>query len=238
MKNFNILFSILLATLGTLVFSPIQAQKTINVAPFTGVKLGLPVDLYIRQGTPQKVVVEASGEVTSRIHTKILHGNLYIIKGENDSGWWEKQQSKSEKIKIYITAPNIKNLAVSGSGSILSENTLRGDNLKIDVSGSGSVKVAVAVGHVEGKVSGSSTMGLKGSAQNTKFRVSGSANLNAERLAADNCQVELSGSGNCRIQVSNNLMSRISGSGKVYYKGNPKKIINNASGTGSLKKIS
>ena len=110
--------------------------------------------------------------------------------------------------------------------------------MNVAVSGSGSVKVVVdASDLVDGKVSGSGTLGLRGKAENVKFRVSGSGNLNAEKLAAKNCQIESSGSGNCRIQVTNNLMSRISGSGQVYYRGNPKRIVNNASGSGGLKKI-
>lgn len=238
MKNLNILSCILLVSLVTLTFNPALAQqKTLELGAFTGVKLGLPVDLYIRQGSPQKVMVEAPGEVTGRIKTKIHDGMLYIVKQDNDSGWWEKQKGKGEAVKIYITAANIELLAASDGGSIRSENTLRAGRLNIGVSGSGTIKVVVEAGDLEGKVSGSGHVGLRGSARNTKFRISGSGKLDAERLAANNCQVEISGSGNCRIQVNNDLLSRISGNGKVYYRGNPKRIINNASGSGALKKI-
>ena len=238
MKNQNIHSCILLLSLSTLVLKPALAQqKTLDLGNFTGVKLGLPVDLYITQGSPQKVIVEASGDAANHIRTKIHDGMLYIVKKDTDLGWWEKWKNKGEKVKIYITVPDIGHLAVSSGGNIMSENTLRVARLIVGVNGSGSVKVVVEAGDLQGKVSGSGTVALKGSARNTIFRVSGSGKLDAERLAAHNCQVEISGSGNCRIQVNNDLMSRISGNGTVHYRGNPKRIINNASGSGALKKI-
>ena len=239
MKNINILSRILSLSLIMLIINPSHAQqKTLELGAFKGVKLGLPVELYIKQGSPQNVIIEGPGEAAEHIKTKIHNDMLYIVKQDTDPGWWEKQKAKAEKVKIYITAPNITHLAASDGGSIQSKNTLRAKRLKVDAIGTGTVKVVVEAGDVEGKVSGSGYVGLKGSARNTKFRVSGSSNLDAERLAASNCQVEISGSGNCRIQVSNDLLSRISGNGKVFYRGNPKRIINNASGSGALKKIS
>ncbi len=238
MKNLNILPCILLISLVTLTFNSVVAQeKTLELGTFTGVKLGLPVDVHIRQGSPQKVVVKATDQVVGRIKTKIHDGMLYIVKQDNDSGWWEKQKGKGEAVKIYITAPNIKLLATSDGGSIQSENTLRAGRLNVSVSGAGTIKVVVEAGNLESKVTGSGHVVLRGNAQVTTLRISGSGNLNAERLVAKNCQVEISGSGNCRIQVNNDLLSRISGNGKLYYRGNPKRIVNNASGSGILKKI-
>ena len=148
-----------------------------------------------------------------RINAEINDNILYLVKHDNASRWWSKW--RGEKVRIYITAPNIEHIAVSGSGNI---------------------KVDVETDDLEGKVSGSGNMDLKGIARNTIFSVSGSGNLDAENLAADNCQVKISGSGNCRVQVKDNLVSKISGSGKVYYSGDPEKIINNSSGSGSLNK--
>ena len=227
--------SILLLSLATVAFNPTLAQQqTLDLDTFTGVKLGLPANLYIKQGSPQKVVIEASNEVMEHINAEINDNILYLVKHDNDSRWWSKW--RGEKVRIYITAPNIGHIAASGSGNIESENMLRTESLYVRVSGSGNIKVEVEADDLEGKVSGSGNMDLKGIARNTIFSVSGSGNLDAENLAADNCQVKISGSGNCRVQVKDNLVSKISGSGKVYYSGDPEKIINNSSGSGSLNK--
>ena len=211
------------------------AQKTSrDVGEFRGVNLGLSADLYLTQGNSSSVVIEASDEALEHIETRVRDGVL-IIKQNDDWKWWRNWNSKN--IKIYITNPTFEHVSVSGSGDIRGENTLQSKEMYLAVSGSGKVNLDIKVVDLDSKISGSGNMNLEGTARNTVMQISGSGNMNAEDLASENCQIRISGSGNCRVQVDNSLDSRVSGSGNVYYKGNPEKLSNHSSGSGGIKKI-
>lgn len=227
-KLFTVILAILVGHLA-------MAQRTSrDVGEFRGVSLGVSADLYITQGNNSSVVIEASDEVQEHIETKVRDGVL-IIKQDDDWKWWKNWSSKN--VKIYITNPAFEHVAVSGSGDISGENTLQSKEMYLAVSGSGKVNLDIKVVDLDSKISGSGNMNLAGTARNTIMQISGSGNLNAEDLASENCQVRISGSGNCRVQVGTSLESRVSGSGNVYYKGNPEKLSNHSSGSGSIKKI-
>ncbi len=213
----------------------IMAQKvTRDVEPFTGVSLGLPAQLYVKQGNSPSVVIEASDEVQERIETRVKSGVL-TIKQDDDWKWWKNWSGK--KVKIYITNPTFDHVSVSGSGDIMGQNMLQSKNMYIGVSGSGKINLDIKTVDLDSKISGSGNMKLEGSARNTNFQISGSGNLDAEELASETCSVRISGSGNCRVNVDDSLESRVSGSGNIYYRGNPEKLSNQSSGSGSIKKI-
>ncbi len=228
-KQFTLLFITLLA------LQVSYGQKvTRDVGPFSGVNLSLSANMYLTQGSSSSVVIEGSQEAISHIETKVRDGVL-IIKQDEDWKWWKSWNHKN--VRIYITNPSYDQVSVSGSGNITGENTLQGRSMDIGVSGSGKINLAIKTVDLDSKISGSGNVNLQGSARNTSLTISGSGNLNAENLASENCSVRISGSGNCRVQVDNSLDSRVSGSGNVFYKGNPEKLSNHSSGSGSIKKI-
>ena len=235
MKISKALFTVTILFWAISASSCLQAQsQTRDVGRFEGVKMSLPGDLYIKQGSPQKVVIEAPDDVLERIETDVSGGNL-VIRQKDDWKWWKNWSGK--KIKVYITAPTIEYLSVSGSGKIKGENTIRSDRMYVGVSGSGDLDVDLDTGDVEGRISGSGNVDLSGSADDLEVSISGSGNFDAEDLAAKNCEVRISGSGNCRVNVKESLESRVSGSGNIYYKGDPDRVNNSSSGSGSLRKI-
>lgn len=218
------------------ISSACQAQsQTRDVGSFTGVKMSVPGDLYVKQGSPQRVLIEASDEVLDRIETEVNGGNL-VIRQKEDWKWWKNWSSRG-KIKVYVTAPTLEYLVVSGSGRIESENTIRSNQMYVGVSGSGDIDLDLNTGDLEGKISGSGNVDLRGSADDLEVSISGSGNFDAEDLAAETCEVRISGSGNCRVNVKESLESRVSGSGNIYYRGDPRRVNNSSSGSGSVRKI-
>jgi hypothetical protein len=180
------------------------------------------------------VVIEAPADKLDEIETEIEGGNLVI---KEKSSWKNWKSWGGKKIKVYITAPTIDYLVVSGSGSIEGQNTIRSQDMYVAVSGSGDMDIDVRATNLEGRISGSGNLDLKGNTEDFDVRISGSGNVDAEDLSTANCEVRISGSGNCRVEVTNSLDSRVSGSGNVYYKGNPDKVNNSSSGSGSIRKI-
>ncbi len=234
MKNFKpgLITLIVIA----LISCDIHAQnQTREVRSFRGIRMNISGDLYLTQGNNQKVVLEGPSEVLDRIETEV-NGGVLIIRQEDNWKWWKNWRG-DRKIKVYVTAPHIEELAVSGSGSIESENRIRGDEMELSVSGSGNMHLDLDIQELDSRVSGSGSMDLRGSTRDMEVAISGSGNVDAEDMSSENCEVRISGSGNCRVQVSQSLSSRVSGSGSVFYRGNPEKVNSSTSGSGRIRKV-
>ena len=233
MKSLKQVTIVLLLSLITAHFA-IAQEQTRNVGQFNGVKLSMSGNLYLTQGSSSSVIIEASEDVLEHIDTEVK-GGVLVIEQDNDWKWWKNLNTKN--IKIYVTNPTFDHVSVSGSGNVKGENTLQSKNMYVGVSGSGKMDLDIKTVDLDSKISGSGNVDLRGSARNTQLAISGSGNFDAEDLASENCEVRISGSGNARVQVDGSLDSVVSGSGNVYYRGNPEKLSNKSSGSGSIKKI-
>lgn len=69
--------------------------------------------------------------------------------------------------------------------------------------------------------------------QSMKIYLEGAGNFSGFMMTAENCQVDISGTGNCEITVTKELDVTIDGTGSVYYKGNPS-IQEDIAGTGRV----
>lgn len=195
-----------------LVFA--QTKETRNVGTFTKIAFRMPGKLYLRQGSPQKVEIEGKKDVLEDLETSVEGGKLEIGKEKKWSNWnWRD----GDEITVWITVKDIDAVSVSGSGDIIGENKIVTVDLDLNVSGSGNMKIeADASGDVEGDVSGSGDLILKGKCKSFDSDVSGSGKVVLAMTIAEVADFGISGSG--KIQASGSaaiVKTSISGSGKV-----------------------
>ena len=219
------LFSIILVSATLIAFG--QDKEARDVSTFTGVSLGISGDLYLTQGSPQKVVIQAENNL-DEIETEVRNGVLRI-KTDN----WN---SRIKGVKIWITMPEVEALNVSGSGDIIAETPIIADEIELKISGSGSINIPELKGdEIGAAISGSGDLKLAGTADEMELRISGSGSVFAEGLKVNECGIKISGSGSCKINVTGELDASISGSGRVTYYGNPQ-IDARISGSGKVRK--
>ncbi len=137
-------------------------------------------------------------------------------------------------VTITIYNPSFKGIHLSGSGKISSYDTLTGGNLDVNLSGSGKMDLIVSNTNLTSKISGSGSIDLQGETSHAVHTISGSGYLNGYNLISAEASATISGSVICRVNVVNKLNVTISGSGNVYYIGNPQ-ITTNISGSGQVK---
>jgi hypothetical protein len=136
-----------------------------------------------------------------------------------------------------VIATEIKKLYVSGSGNMSVANTLKTDDkINIRVTGSGNVTALVDAPDIEASVSGSGNITIKGSCKDLEAKGSGSGDIKAAELRSENAEVALTGSGTASVYASVSLDAKVSGSGSVFYSGNPKEQQIKKSGSGSVQK--
>jgi len=210
MKKYNSLTLVLLFST-TLLMA--QNREIRNVENFTKISFDFPGKLYLKQGSPQKVELEGDQDVLKEVETEVSGSRLRVGKKGKWFGW----DFNNAKITVYITAPNIDAVSVSGSGDIIGQSKIRTKDLKTNVSGSGSLSLDIeANGAVEADVSGSGDMDLKGHFESFESDVSGSGKVVLSATIDQTADFGISGSGKILASgTADHVKTSISGSGKV-----------------------
>ena len=110
-------------------------------------------------------------------------------------------------------------LGISGSAKI--NGTFGCDNFSVRISGSGDIESHIECNKFEADISGSSAITATGSAKEMSVSVSGSVSFNGNEFQTSNANVSISGSGRIHIWVLDYLKAKVSGSGRIMYRGNP-----------------
>ena len=210
MKKISLLIVLIMA--GALSFA--QNRETRNADTFTKLSFRVPGKLYLKQGSPQKVELEGPKDVLKEVETTVEGGKLIIGK---EGKWMNWNWGDRDQITAYVTVKDIDAISVSGSGDLIGHGTFTTGDLKLNVSGSGSLEIqAEASGNMEADVSGSGDVNLKGSCTNFDSDVSGSGKVVLLINIKDRADFGVSGSGKIQAEGSaRQVKAQITGSGKV-----------------------
>jgi Putative auto-transporter adhesin, head GIN domain len=208
-----------------------EISETREVGQFYGVEFRGYGEVYLTQGgdTELRLVGEES---LLKEYESFVDSGILIIKNDSWMKFWRKKP-----ITVYISTPVVTVLSVVGSGAIYGESTIYSDNLKIELAGSGEIELDVTTRVLGTTISGSGEIRLRGTTQKLKHTASGSGNLKGRYLETESSEINISGSGMCELFVTGQLDVLISGSGKIYYRGNPKAVNQEVSGSGKIIKM-
>ena len=199
-----------------------------KVGNYDGVSLVGSMNVQLVAGREGEIIVEAESNLQEYISTEVKNGSLKIST--------KKGYNLSPRKDILITVPveSIKEISVTGSGDIWTRDQLKSSNIKVQVTGSGDLKLDLETEGLEGMLTGSGDIELRGKSENFKCTVTGSGDFNAYELIAENVEARVSGSGDIMVYAGNSLKASVSGSGDIVYKGNPQKQDFKTHGSGSV----
>lgn len=223
MKNYLIVLFVVAAT-------SLWAQntQTRNVTPFTGIKVGEGIDVYLKKGDKESVRVEVTGTDAANVLTEVSGSYLKI---HMKDGNYRKVEAK-----VYVTYVKVDKLSASSAGSIFSEGVIKADNMEIDVSSAGSVEVQVDVKTLTVDASSAAEVELKGKTIELEAEASSAAQIDAYDLEASKVEADVSSGASMKINVLQDLQAHASSGGSIRYRGNPGKSITDASSGGSVRK--
>jgi hypothetical protein len=193
-----------------------QAQtETRTPGTFKGIESGGSWDVYITIGNKDEVRLESNGFDLNKVITEVT-GNTLKIK-------LEKGNYKNVNFTAYVTVRELESIGVSGSGKMIVESNIDSKKFSIGQSGSGDIQMKMLnTGGLGVGMSGSGKVSIAGgSAEAANIGQSGSGSFEALELVAGDVKIGKSGSGSTAIGVNGNLTVGSSGSGNIYYKGNP-----------------
>ncbi|MFC1626865.1 head GIN domain-containing protein [Patescibacteria group bacterium] len=200
-------------------------KQAINTDSFNGVIVGGPTsNLHVIQGDTNIFEIEARQNIIDLLETTVDEdGILHISYSQcvNDSGLLNLFQ----KVNYYVSMDQISKLGMNGSGKIINDGqTIISDKLDLILSGSGRIELDLNVVSLTSTNSGSGTIKLSGKASGHTLTLSGSGKTRAYNLITENTNATISGSGTAQVHVTEELASKVAGSGSIDYKGNPKNI--------------
>ena len=196
---------------------------------FDGVRSSGSIDVEVMNSNSQQVKVEADDNIMPYVITNVENGMLNVHLRSN-------QMYHNINVKVYVSAPILRRLYVSGSGSITSKSTLIDtDGIEFKVSGSGDINSLADAPVITAEVSGSGTLKLAGRTKDFNCSVGGSGDLKCKELLSENTIANVSGSGTAHVFASVSLDAKASGSGDIYYSGNPASPQIHKSGSGSVR---
>ncbi|MEQ9440755.1 MAG: head GIN domain-containing protein [Cyclobacteriaceae bacterium] len=195
------------------------------VSSFSKIEVEGSTNVFISQGDEQIVEIEADDNIVPIITTKVQGDELEISTSRN--------YRTSNPVNVYITVPVISAINIDGSGDVYGENAFGGDQLELEVAGSGNMDLELYYTQLTVEGNGSGDFQLFGEVDDQEVRLSGSGNYQARDLSSENCDIRISGSGDAAVSASDFLKAEIRGSGNILYYGNPQ-VESSVSGSGDV----
>lgn len=215
--------------------------KQVSVGSFEGIKLlGSPDVIYTQKKGAPSVEIYGPDNIVPLMETYVENGNL-VIRYKKDV-----RISNHGKLEVRVSAPVLNRIAITGSGDIkfkngltasgdvslsiagsgdIESNKIKCNALSIRISGSGDIDLkGVEATRADMRITGSGDMDIAGKCSDAEYSISGSGDINGAELKANNVVARISGSGAIKCYAAQTLRGKVSGSGDVAYKGNPKTI--------------
>ncbi|HEX6332936.1 MAG TPA: head GIN domain-containing protein [Flavisolibacter sp.] len=206
------------------------ASQTISVDSFRDIDASGAFTIRLRQDASSSVRVETDRNLIEYldIYTK---GNRLVIDTKR-----KFNLRPTREIIVYVTAPQFRDIEVSGACNIRTDAPVRSDgDVNISVSGSSNIMMDLSAPRINTDLSGSTTLQLRGTAREFISEASGSSEIRCFELLTENTSLDLSGASDAEVSASRMLDVEASGASNVVYTGNAD-VKSHTSGAGSVKK--
>ena len=198
------------------------------ISSFNKIDISGGYEVLINQGNEERLELEVDENLLEFIETEVKNNTLHISS--------KQSIGNATSLKLYITVIDVEDIEVSGAIKLKNKGTYQSENLEIDVSGAGDIKLDLNVENLIMEMSGASETTLSGKANNFEIGISGAGELQAKKLKTRNTTIDISGAGSAIVHAKKTLNVSVSGAGSVQYKGSPK-ITEDISGAGSVEKL-
>ena len=205
-------------------------KETRDVKDFKGVNLMSTGTVFLKKSNTFSVVVETHKNIAELLETVNDNGVLKI-RFKNNIG-----NIHYDKLNIYVEAPTIETIDLSGSGDMSADNAISNAGLDIDLSGSGRIELKEG-GYTQltANLGGSGSIVLSGTAEKATYAITGSGNIDMKNVKAKTVKAEITGSGNIYCHADAALDALVTGSGDIQYSGDAI-VKSRVTGSGSIDK--
>ena len=193
---------------------------------FTKIKVSTGLDLYLSQGSKNKVTLEADENLHDIIITEVNDGVLKIYSEKNI--WQAKAR------KVFVTVKNLEGLTATSGSDVYTEDVLKVETIKVSATSGADIRIALDADTVETSATSGSDIRISGTANNHTSRANSGASIEAYKLISKNATVNVSSGADINIYASESINAKASSGGDIDFKGNSREINKKSSSGGSV----
>jgi len=194
----------------------------------TKLDIRIPATVHISPEKSSEITYIIDENLKNLVDITYQNGVLKIATKNNRS-------ITSDKIRFDISADALEAVNLSGAVALQGKGTFTAQTFVMDISGAGSVELALNAQSVSVDLSGAAKINLTGATKDLAIDVSGAATVNARDLIAQNAKVKLTGAGSVQVHAQEKLDTSTTGVGSIVYWGNPE-LSQNTAGITSVTK--
>jgi hypothetical protein len=207
----------------------VETEERMVSENFSEVKGSAGLDVYLTEGSENKIIVEADENLLEVIETKIDNGRLIITTKQNIG------RSKSKK--IHVTYKKLDEIYASSGADVIGNSVIKSEKITLDASSGSDIDVEVFAKEVLAESSSGADIHITGKATLLMASSSSGSEINAKELIVINCNADASSGANIIVNVKEKLSTEATSGGNIRYYGNPTAVSNDASRSGKVHKM-
>ena len=193
---------------------------------FTKIKVSTGLELYISQGSKNKITVEADENLQDIIITEVKDGVLKIYS--------EKNIWRSKARKVYVTIKNLDAIAATSGSDVYTNERLKVNDLNISATSGADITISVDANTVETSATSGSDIEISGVSNNHISKATSGASIDAYQLRSRNVTAKVTSGADINVYTSESIVAKATSGGGIDFKGSPKKVDKKTSSGGSV----
>ncbi|MFV0398820.1 MAG: GIN domain-containing protein [Bacteroidales bacterium] len=209
--------------------SGVNTSKEIKLSAFNQIEINAPIELEVIYGYTHQITLSGDEKFLSLITVDVENNKLTIKTSRKNINF--------EDVHATVTMPGaVKLLALTGFNSAQLNVPTDENQFTGSVTGMGNVKISKAKSkQITINVAGMASVEVEGEAKNVSISNSGMGLVNFEHVMAEKVECNNAGVGLIIVNATESLVANVGGIGGVVYGGNPKKVVKNIGGLGTVK---
>jgi hypothetical protein len=224
---------VLAATSTLLVGTPAAAAtRTYSVTGFEKIRVEGPYAVTLKVGRSGSAIATGDQRAIDRLKVEVQNRTL-VIRTDHQA-WGANDKGDSGRVALSVTTPSLTAAMLAGSGSIAIDRA-KAQRFDLAVSGSGSASIgALETDRAYLSLVGTGDLAVAGKASQTRASLQGSGSIDGSKLAADDLDLAVTGSGNASFAARRTAKVSAAGSGDVLVAGTAACTVNSV-GSGQVR---
>ena len=172
----------------------------------------------LKQGDKPFLTIDYGDVPSDRITIEVINGQLKI----ETSGNLFSSTSQTPAT-IDLTFETIEEINCSAGASIVSNESIKANNLSLIAKYGGSMNLSIQADFLESKATQGSLITLSGTVKSIDFKSHTGGVINAKNLISQEAKASAHTGGKVNISVSQKLTAEAGTGGTIYYTGDPNK---------------
>ena len=193
----------------------ITKEQSLNDT-FNEIHVSRGLDVYLTQGSSDRVVIEADGNLHDIILVEVNNNVLKITAEENI-------RSAASK-KVLVNFKNVDKITATSGSDIYSNNTIKVDNLSLETTSGSDMQLEIETQYLNCLSTSGSDLELKGRAETLKAEANSGSDIDAGDLLAEKSTVKATSGASVTVNSSKELIAKANSGGDVTYYGNPERL--------------